>query len=66
MTRLAYARAAAIKQGFMKPKTQRDAWEISAQGRERVGMLKERIKAGTFDLSECPPLWSEAFKKRIG
>jgi hypothetical protein len=64
-TILAYARRNAIDRGLLKPLVVTDAWEISANGRQRIAQFEQQFRDGKFDLKRLEFL-SAAFLERMG
>ena len=61
-TMIAFGRQWCADAGLVNPHQERDMWEISAFGTERLAGVREKFKSGIYDVRRGY-LWSPAFKK---
>jgi len=61
-TQIAFARQPCIKSGLMLDHHERDSWQISPLGIERLLSVREKFRTGVYNVSEGH-LWSLVFKK---
>lgn len=63
-TLLAWARKDALIAGWLEDTRERDAWQLSRDGRAKLEHVVARYRSGELKVSECY-LWTPRFKKEV-
>jgi hypothetical protein len=63
-TLLAWARKDALVEGWLEDTSERNAWQLSRLGREKLESVALRYKRGELNVRECY-LWTPKFKKEV-
>ena len=63
-TLLAWARKDALINGWLIDTTERDAWQLSRDGRDILDKTIRRYRTGNLSVKQCY-LWTPKFKKQV-
>ena len=63
-TLLAWARKDALRAGWLIETTERDAWQLSREGRDSLDRTTKRYRGGDLSVRMCY-LWTPKFKKSV-